>query len=792
MFESAAKPTYLCILVVLAALSFFSSCTVVKDYPLNRPFVYETNVHIEGKYSTEEKKTLQTQLEQQMHDSIRVRKQRKFLFWLYLQHPPVYDSAKAAQSKIYMNALLNSMGYYRDSIRFDDTVKVVDGQQRAHIDFTVIPGKLIRLDSVWYDLLDSVAYSPAIDTLQKLTLAATPDQLVKKGDPFSKSLILAERDRLSDVYRNNGFMRFSNDLLIAVWDTVGREILSPTFDPIELAQQMELIRQRRENPTADLELRLKPNPDSSRLTRFYVGNVKIYPDFNVDSNIYNQYVSTSEILSRWKYEFISLEPRFKNRKLIRFIYLRPGEMYRQSNYLKTQNKFNSLGAWRLVTINQFQRPGEDTVDFEIRLVPADRLNTSINLDISKNQGNIASEGNLLGLGATFTLLHRNFLKAANQLTTNIRYGVELTSRLDSIQTQQVTISNTIQFPRLVPRMQWLPLDAREDARSFLSFNLGLTDRLKYYRVFTLNTSWGYEFSWNKTILGLRLPNIEYNYLQRRPLLDQLIDSNKSYKYIFNDGLIISSLLNVSIAGGKKNVANLTRLSLEESGLVTGFLQRLFPKSRLYRFVKLDAEFSQTYKIRRTALAWRLFGGVGYGLPFSNKDGGIDSTNYYMPFFRQYYAGGPNSMRGWSVRKLGPGSAIKSFNRDVAPDRFGDVRLEANGEYRFYMTQIFGFPLEGALFTDIGNVWFLRENTDFPQGDFRISRLWKDLAVDVGYGLRWDFGFLKARFDFAYKAKDPSPADPLAQNKWFYQWAPFFTNKPNKRGLQFQLGINYPF
>jgi hypothetical protein len=90
MFESAAKPTYLCILVVLAALSFFSSCTVVKDYPLNRPFVYETNVHIEGKYSTEEKKTLQTQLEQQMHDSIRVRKQRKFLFWLYLQHPPVY------------------------------------------------------------------------------------------------------------------------------------------------------------------------------------------------------------------------------------------------------------------------------------------------------------------------------------------------------------------------------------------------------------------------------------------------------------------------------------------------------------------------------------------------------------------------------------------------------------------------------------------------------------------------------------------------------------------------------
>ena len=148
------------------------------------------------------------------------------------------------------------------------------------------------------------------------------------------------------------------------------------------------------------------------------------------------------------------------------------------------------------------------------------------------------------------------------------------------------------------------------------------------------------------------------------------------------------------------------------------------------------------------------------------------------------------MRAWSVRKLGPGSAIKSFDRTIAPDRFGDMRLEFNFEWRIYLAQFLGsYPLETALFTDMGNVWFLRKNPDFPDGEFNVDRLGKDVAIGVGTGLRIDFGFLLARFDFAWKAKDPSPEDPAAQNKWFYHWRPGFKSR---YGAQFQLGINYPF
>ena len=766
-----------------AFMLFFYSCTTIRNYPVNKPFVYQMpNINVEGKYSTDEKKQLIASLEQQLHDSVRVRSQRKFLFWRTIQNPPVFDTLNVEKSRIYMSALLNSMGYYRDSISADTTLNIEGDQYRTTINFNVIPGKLVTVDSVWYNMRDTTANRDETDTIQALTMQSRQDQMVHRGDPFSKPLISSELDRLSDVYRNNGFLRFSRDQLLAVWDTVGTNFLRFTTDPAEQLRQLEELRRRRENPTASIEFRLKPNTDSTRLTRYYVGTVKIYPDFNGDTSFYPPKV---QVLTRNAYQFISYQGLFIPRKLIRFIYLDRGDLYRQSNYLRTQNKFNSIGAWRLVTINQLPRPGQDTVDFEIRLVPAKKYTTGLNFDVSYNQGDITST-NLVGIGTTFTLINRNFQKAANQATSNIRYGVELASKAPTIQTQQLILSHTIQFPRLVPRLTWIPQPARENARTFLSFNFAYTDRIAFYRVATINTSWAYEFTWKKLLLGIRIPNIEYNFLQRRKGLEDLIDSNSSYKYIFNNGLILSTLYNVTIAGGRKNLTNLTRISFEEAGLLTGLLHNAFPKAELYRFVKLDAEFSQTYKIRRSALAWRMFGGIGYGLPFSLKDGTRDTTNFYMPFFRQYYAGGPNSMRAWGIRKLGPGSSIKSFSSQTAPARFGDIRLELNGEYRFYLTQIFGFPAEGALFTDMGNVWFLRKNPDFVNGEFNINRLWKDIAIGVGTGFRWDFGFLKARFDYAYKVKNPSPdiADPTSQNKWFYKW--------QLKNGQFQLGINYPF
>jgi outer membrane protein assembly factor BamA len=135
--------------------------------------------------------------------------------------------------------------------------------------------------------------------------------------------------------------------------------------------------------------------------------------------------------------------------------------------------------------------------------------------------------------------------------------------------------------------------------------------------------------------------------------------------------------------------------------------------------------------------------------------------------------------------LGPGSSVKSFDqREGAPDRFGDLRIEMNGEYRFYLGSVSGIAINSALFVDVGNVWFLRTNNDFPNGEFRFNRFFNDLAIGTGTGLRIDFNFLKLRFDYAFKVKNPTPEVPEEQNKWFYKW--------QLAGGQLQFGIDYPF
>jgi outer membrane protein insertion porin family len=791
------RTIYLVILIA-AFTAVFSSCGVT-DYP-QKPFVYDYKINIlpKGKYTTEEVKALKDQLDQQIHDSIRVRRQTKFLVAKVLKNPPVFDSVNVSTSQRYMRTMLHTLGYMRDSITPSYQVDTVEDQKRVVVTFDVLPGTLFTLDSIAYNLLDSVPYTRQIDTLQRLTINSLDKAFIHKGDPFSQYLLSSELDRIADLARNNGYLRFGKEQLLAVWDTVGRSILTASTDLTEQLRQLEELRKRRQTPTADIEIRLRGNVDTSRLTRYYVGEVRIYPDTEIDTLLNNQDRKKIEILTRNQYKFISYTDQFKSRKLIHFISnnLIRGDLYTQSNYLKAQSHLSKQPAWRLVTINQLPRPGTDTVDFDILLVPDKRYDASVKFDISRNQQtNFASTGNLLGLGANLSFQNKNFSRTASVSNTNFRYGIELSSRLDSIQTQQFSINHTIQFPRLVPRFKNLvPQDWREFAQTFLATNVAFTDRIDYFKAVSLNTSWGYEFSKNKSIIGIRWPNVEYNYLQKRQKLNELIDSNASYKFIFNDGFILSGILNWNNIHTGSFLTSTTRASLELSNF-PGFLYSAFPEGKFYRFIKFDLEYAVNKKVgarKRSSVAGRLFGGLGYGLPFSRPDGKKDSSNLWMPFFRQYYAGGPSSMRAWPVRRLGPGSTIKSYDKNVAPDRFGDMRLEANLEWRIYLTKLLGaYPLETALFTDAGNVWFYRKNADFPDGDFQLNRIFKDLAVGVGTGVRVDFGFLLLRFDFAWKAKDPSPdpKDAAGQNKWFYHTNLRFGDT---YGTLFQLGINYPF
>ena len=211
------------------------------------------------------------------------------------------------------------------------------------------------------------------------------------------------------------------------------------------------------------------------------------------------------------------------------------------------------------------------------------------------------------------------------------------------------------------------------------------------------------------------------------------------------------------------------------------IKKLDTQANLFRFVKIDADYRHLISYKKTALAFRLYAGVG--VPYGkDADGSLEKQ---LPFFKSFYAGGPNSMRGWQVRQLGVGSTKYYDTAQYGPlDRFGDIQLEGNAEFRFNLGNLFGVKLKSALFTDVGNIWYRNTLGDskLVGSDFAFPKLYKDLAVDAGTSLRIDFDYFLIRFDWAYKLKNPIYSE--VNNGWFY-------NLELLKG-QFQLGVNYPF
>lgn len=183
------------------------------------------------------------------------------------------------------------------------------------------------------------------------------------------------------------------------------------------------------------------------------------------------------------------------------------------------------------------------------------------------------------------------------------------------------------------------------------------------------------------------------------------------------------------------------------------------------------------------MAFRLFGGYGYVYGYKG-----DKPERNLPFFKAYFAGGPYSMRAWQVRRLGPGSSkIYDTANNQSNDRFGNMQLEANVEYRFDLTTVAGIKVKSALFADIGNIWsneFSDANatTKIPEASFNLGRLGRDIAIGAGTSIRFDFDFFLIRFDWAYKIKNPLYSN--IKNGWLYDI--------RLLNGQFQLGINYPF
>ncbi len=802
--HSLYKPVYLYLFILITGLAAAISGCVVLPYKYSRdkPFVASTNINIQGNLPPSQKADLKLKLGNQLDDSMKTLLKTVYPGRTQIINPSIFDTAAANRSIIFMDNLMHAQGYYTSVISWDSSMTInhrnwwvgnifrgkskdrrKTTEQRVSVEFTVIPGKSYKFDSIAYRLQDSA--------LQQLAYSRRANSLLKKGDPYSVDVIAAEMDRLVELFRNNGYYKFSRDDLNAERDTIFSALINPSLDPFEQLRLLQKARERQQNPQMNVVIQLR-NPNAvSHFRKYSIRNVNIYPDLSLLEDSASTYYDSVTISG---VHIFNSHNKFKPAFIASKNALLPGEIFRLRNYARTYTNYTQLNTFIQVSIVMVEaQDSSPTIDVLIKMYPSVKQDVSVTADASYNTGDVIATGDLFGVGLNFGLNNRNVAKQAIQSSTNLRTGVEVNLGSSFIQTIQTSLSHTYSFPRLVvPKflVGKVKTDSLRIQRSLLNLNGAYTDRKDFYSLKSLNVSWGYQWSRSrrqrKSHTWYFSPfNVEYVLLGPRPQLDSLLKYNPNLKYSFNTGMVISMIggynyIQNGSDGAKKNDL---RIGIEESGGLTGMFNTLDRDANLYRFIKIDADYKHYINYKKSALVFRMYAGVG--IPYGkDKDGNRERQ---LPFFKSFYAGGPYSMRAWQVRQLGIGSSPYYETNDTAKgiDRFGDIQLEGNIEYRFNLGTLFNtIKLKSALFTDIGNIWY-RTTYGEPNNigaDFNINRLYTDIAVGAGTSLRADFDYFLIRFDWSYKLKNPAYSN--INYGWFYDIQLL-------KG-QFQLGINYPF
>jgi outer membrane protein assembly factor BamA len=806
-----ATSSLLFFVIIFFSIAILPGCVIVQKYQKNVPFVFKNNIKLNAEnVSKDEKVILKSKLNTQLTDSARVNVKDKFFIFHYYVHPPVFDTNAVATSAANMRALLINSGFYSPVVNYSfDTTTKKKYQKRVTINYEVNSGKRT--------MIDTVAYLFNNPQLEQLAVSTKEESQLQPGTPVSRTGIINETNRLVNLFKNNGYYKFTADEIRATGDTTIAALTSVSEDPFEQLRLLAEAQEKRDKPTIRLGFQLNNLPDSSNLQKYYINQIYVLPDY-LTGDLYTDSAFHKRTFKNYIAEY--------HRKLFRFSLIRRNlsikkdSVFRQDAYFKTINDLYKLGVWESPTIDILEQKDTNLLNLVVKLVPLKRYAFEGNIEMSYSANNATSSistsatGNLLGLSVNLAVTDRNLAKSAIRMTNGIKAGVEFnTSHRNSngtfINSNELSYSNTLLFPKFIFPFGYYNNKNIITTQSFINTNVSLINRIDFFNQQVFNTSYGFNWTNNeKHLWSLKLFNFDYRRLYNRSKsFDSTLKENPFLRYSFNTALVMGAGLSYNLAQANprnpKLVTNL-KINLEESGLIWDLLKLKnktpqtgnFFNKYLKEFIKADIDYTYTINHPKSAIAFRAFAGVG--IPISKSD----TT---LPFFKQYFGGGPNSMRGWPVRGIGVGgqklSPYKS-NQIRFNDRTGDIQLEGNAEYRFNVAPLFSNAVlfKMALFADAGNIWNFKNTRldglpDTTQ--FQFKNLYKQLGVSSGVGFRFDFSYFLIRFDVAFRFKRP---DVLENNGWQFPAVNFrhlFGTSLDDRIWRYEnfnatIGIDYPF
>lgn len=686
--------------------------------------------------------------------------------------PVIFEPGLMENSQRQFELFMHGKGYFNAIVSSEVKLK----GRRALVSYNLHGNTPYTIRNINYNISDQ--------HLSGFVFADTSHAIIKRGQRYDADRLQAERERISNHLRNQGFFAFTRDFIFFQIDSA---LGSHQVDIEVQINNPQAIRP----PRADLG-------ETLRHRRFIIDRVYLYPDFTPFRTIVTPYDTTSFSPSRkpgqHEYLFLHNQPlSIRPRAMVHNLLIEPGQYFRSRNVELTYNFLSNLRNFRFINIqfsenhNPLWGEVSDTlgfIDARIQLARSPANAFTIEAEGLNSSGNLGVAGNVV-----FT--NRNFLGGAERLNIRLKGALEVTSEaLDNevikrlpFNTLELGAEASLDFPKLLIPVPMERLSKTARPKSTLLTGINYRQRPDYTR-YILNINYGFEWSenpqkrhiiypleissikvFNDSILRSRIP--EGNPLILSRYRDHLTAGLK-YSYVLNTQQLARDVnfmyfrANFESAGNLLQfAANVLNGDVNEDGNFTIF------NIPFAQYIKADLDF-RYYKVfeRNNSLVFRVM--TGAGLPFGNSS--------VMPFVKSFYGGGANSVRAWRIYSLGPGAY--SDNQNIRFDRYGDIKFEANIEHRF---AIFRF-WHGAIFADAGNVWFLNKNPQFPGGEFSLNNFYREIAIGAGLGLRLDFDFFVVRIDGAFQVHNPA----LPQgNRWISQW-------PEFRKWNFNLGIGYPF
>ncbi len=762
-----------CSLVFIAFMLIQSGCNPTRYVPSGNYLLDKNKIEINNKNVSV--KDLQGYVRQKpnkrilgmrfhlfLYDLSNINKTRWPHAWLRRigEEPVILDTSQVLRSVEQFDLFLRNKGYYYAKVK--DTL--LYHKRRAEAVYQIHTGQPYIIRKISYLIHDTA--------LTSLVMKDTVNSLIHPGILFDADVLQDERLRLETLMKSNGYYSFVKEYIFFFADT--------TLGNFGVSLQVEIrnyVGPLDGNPSVE-----QPHP------RYRIKDIFVNTDYDPQANATKQ-IPEGKTFQTSIYDSIHfiytgkfyIKPKIINEA----IYIQRGKYYNINDVDKSYLHLSGLRTYKFVDI-QF-----DSVD-NSKVHSADRwLNCIIRLSpMNKQAFSVSVEGTnssgIFGVAGNMSYSHKNFFRGAEIMDISLKGGIEggkesYLKQIGSI--LELGATGNLRIPKF-----WLPFHTEQFIKKFgpktnISVAYNFQRRPDYTRTIA-NTSFGYTWKGNKYLTHTVNP-IELNAVKLFAITDtfkSLINENPYLAYAYQDHFV--SVASYTLVYNNQKLTKFSdymffRFNFESAGNFLRGMNNLLHTTQTngtYRLFGLEysqflrSEFDIRYfKVlnKTDRVVFRFFAGAG--VPYGNSKA--------IPFEKQYFSGGFNSIRAWAPRELGPGS-YRTNQSAQFPNSTGDMKLEANVEYRFKLFWI----LEGALFTDAGNIWAITRNDDRPGALFQWNSFLNDIAVGTGFGLRFDFSFFIFATDFGFKTRDPS----VTGSKWFPnegKWTNSFT---------INLGIGYPF